>query len=60
MQLLGMDCGIEYHNVLLAMEENKDKSITEISEMVLKERWDLKRRKEMYELRGLQYDGGDL
>ena len=55
-----MDCDIERHGVLSAMEENRDKSITEISGMVLKERWDLKRSKEVYELHGLQYDGGDL
>ena len=59
-QLWGMDCEIERHDVLSAMEENKDKSRTEVSDMVVKQRWDLKRRKEIYELHGLQYDGGDL
>ena len=43
------------------MPEHKDKSPTEISEIVLSERWDLKKRKQLYQtVRGIEYDGGDL
>ena len=43
------------------MEEHKNKLAIEIADLILDERWDLKKRKEMYLLvHGTEYDGGDL
>lgn len=50
-RLWGLDCEIKRHAELSEMEENKDKTATEIIEIVLAERWDLKMRKELYRLR---------
>mmetsp|Transcript_41361 Transcript_41361/g.86823 ORF Transcript_41361/g.86823 Transcript_41361/m.86823 type:complete len:197 (+) Transcript_41361:1400-1990(+) len=59
-RLWGLRCEIDRHAELSGMEENKDKSAVEISEMVLAERWDLKMRRRFYSLHGKEYDGGDL
>jgi hypothetical protein len=54
----GMKCEIQRHAELAAKDENKWKSKLEISEMVLAERWDLKKRREHYrDLHGVEYDG---
>ena len=51
----------ERHTALYAMDEHRDKSIKEISEFVLNERWDLKMRKELYTtVHKCKYDGGNL
>ena len=60
-RLWGLKCEIERHAELSKMECHKDKSVVEISEIVLAERWDLKMRRQLYEdVRKLEYDGGDL
>jgi hypothetical protein len=60
-RLWGLQCEIDRHEELSKMDEHKDKAPTQISEMVLNERWDLKMRKELYQtIHGRQYDGGDL
>ena len=60
-RLWGLQCEIERHAELTAMAEHANKSAIEISEMVLAERWDLKKRKEVYDtIHGVEYDGGDL
>ena len=60
-RLWGLKCEIERHAELSAMDEHKNKSATEISEMVLAERWDLKKSKELHQLvHEKEYDGGDL
>ncbi len=59
--LWGLQCEIERHAELSALPEHRDKTPVEISEIVLSERWDLKKRKELYRVvRGVEYDGGDL
>ncbi len=55
--LWGYKCEIERHKELSEMEEHKDKSVVEISEMVLNERWDLKMREELYRIENRVYDG---
>ena len=61
MRLWGLKCEIERHAELSKMECHKDKSVVEISEIVLAERWDLKMRRQLYEdVRKSEYDGGDL
>ena len=58
-RLWGLKCEIARHAVL--SEQHKDKSAIEISEMVLAERWDLIKRKELYErVHKRMYDGGYL
>ena len=59
-RLWGLQCEIKLNEELSKMEENKNKSPEEISEMVLARRLDLKMRKELYRLHGKEYDGGDL
>ena len=52
---------MERHTALSDMDEHKDKSIREISEILLNERWDLEMRKELYTtVHKCEYDGGDL
>ena len=46
-RLWGLKCEIERHAELTAMEEHRDKSAIEISEMVLAEQWDVKKREEL-------------
>jgi len=42
------------------LDENKNKLAIEIDEMILNERWDLKKRKEMFlSVHGTEYNGGD-
>ena len=53
----GLNCEIERHGKLHKTEEHRDKSMVEISEMVLSERWDLKKREELYALDGREYKG---
>jgi len=53
----GLDCEIELHKKLSAMEEHTGKTAIEISEMVLDERLDLKLRKELYANKGIVYEG---
>jgi len=55
--LWGYKCEIERHKQLSMMDKHKDKSVVEISEMVLNERWDLKLREELYQLDDRVYDG---
>ena len=50
-------CEIERHSQLRAMEQHKEKSVEDISEMVLNERWDLKLREDLYKRHGRVYDG---
>ena len=57
--LWSLTCEIDRHAKLSEKEENQNKSPIEISKMVLNERWDLKMRKQLYELDGRNY-GGDL
>ena len=49
-KLWGLDCEVKRHAELSAMEENKNKTPTEISEMVLAEKWDVKMREQLYAL----------
>ena len=57
-RLWGLKSEIERHRTLWSMEEHKHKSATEISELILGERLNLAKRKEMYQkLRGTEYDG---
>ncbi|EJK76704.1 hypothetical protein THAOC_01519, partial [Thalassiosira oceanica] len=61
LRLWGLDCEIKRHAELSEMEEHEGKTAIEISEMVIKERWDLKQRKKLYnEVHHREYDGGDL
>uniref|UniRef100_A0A7S2PD48 DDE Tnp4 domain-containing protein n=1 Tax=Skeletonema marinoi TaxID=267567 RepID=A0A7S2PD48_9STRA len=53
----GLNCEIERHSELQKMEAHKDKSMVEISEMVLSERWDLKKREELYAIDNREYKG---
>ena len=56
-RLWGLQCKVDRHADLSAMEENVGKSALEISEIVLAERWDLKKRKELYRtVNGVEYD----
>ena len=55
-----MQCEVDRHTELSAMPENEGKSRVDISEMVLDERWDLKRRRDIYQSVGKEYDGGVL
>lgn len=58
-RLWGLKVEIDRHAELTA--QFPEKSPTDISEMVLAERWDLKLRKELYrEVHDIEYDGGDL
>ena len=60
-RLWGLKCEVDRHAELSKMECHKDKSVVEISEIVLAELWDLKMRRKLYEdVRNLKYDGGDL
>ena len=57
-RLWGLQCEVERHAALSAMEEHRGKSAVEISEIVLGERWDLKKRQELYRtIHGIEYDG---
>ena len=56
-RLWGLECEIKHHTELSRMAEHRDKSPTEISGMVLDARWDLKKRKELYQLDGRIYRG---
>lgn len=57
-RLWGLKCEIELHNKLSKMEEHKNKTPTEISEIVLAQNLHLKKRKELYqEVHGVEYDG---
>ena len=47
-RLWGLKCEIKRHAELSAMEEHKDKSAIEISEMVLAEQWDIRKRDELH------------
>jgi len=51
--LWGLKCEIARHAELWAMEEHKDKSAIEISEMVLDEKWDVKMKEALYALRDM-------
>ena len=43
------------------MDANKSKTLIEISEIIFADRWDLKKRKEMYQsVYSKEYNGGDL
>ena len=43
------------------MDEHKDKTPTDSSELLLSERWDLKMQKDLFgTIHGKEYDGGDL
>ena len=54
-------CEIDGHDELSKMDEHKDKTPTESSELVLSDRWDLKMQKDLYgTIHGKEYDGGDL
>ena len=56
-RLWGLTCEIDRHEQLSAMDEHKGKTPTEISEIVLAERWDIKMRKQLYEeVRGIHYE----
>ena len=60
-RLWGLKCEIDRHAELTAMPMHKNKTATEISEIVLAERWDLKKRRELYQVvHNKEYDGGDL
>ena len=56
----GLQCEVDRHAKLMAMEEHRGKTRELIRKIVLSERWDLKMRRELYELRDEVYDGGDL
>jgi len=59
-RLWGLQCEIEIFDEMVSMEEHKNKSAIEIADLILNERWDLKKRNEMYLLvHGTEYDGGD-
>ena len=47
-RLWGLKCEIKRHAELSAMEDHKDKSAIEISEMVLAEQWDIRKRDELH------------
>jgi hypothetical protein len=56
--LWGLKCEIELHNQLSAMDAHKDKSPIEISELVLAQRLDLRKRTELYRnVHGIEYNG---
>ncbi len=55
--LWGLKCEKDRFAKLQQMEEHKDKSEIDIGEMVLQERWDLKKREELYALDGREYTG---
>jgi hypothetical protein len=54
--LWGLQCEIDLHEQMSALEEHKDKSPIEISELILAQRHDLRLRKEMYRtVHGIEY-----
>ena len=55
--LWGLKCEKDRFAELQQMEAHKDKSEIDIGEMVLQERWDLKKREELYALDGREYTG---
>ena len=55
-RLWGMQCEIARHAELSNMPNHAGKSATKISEIVLNEGWDVKKREELYrEIRGCEY-----
>lgn len=57
-RLWGMESEIKLHDELSAMEEHKNKTPTEISEMVLAKAMHLDKRQNMYEtIHKIEYDG---
>ena len=57
-RLWGMKSEIDLHAKLSSMDEHKNKTSVEISELVLSERLDLKKRKELYmSVHGEEYEG---
>ena len=55
-RLWGMKSEIARHTELSEMPEHASKSATEISEIVLDEQWDLKKRQELYrDVHGYEY-----
>ena len=55
-RLWGLKSEIELHKKLSAMEEHRNKTPTEISELVLAERLDLKKRQELFrKVHGTEY-----
>jgi len=56
--LWGLECEIERHAELSAIDKHKYNTPIEISDIVLSEQWDLKKRKELYRIiHEVEYDG---
>lgn len=56
-RLWGLQCEVDLHSKLSQMEEHKEKTPEQISEIVLDKRLDVEQRREMYRLQGKEYEG---